>query len=126
MENLYLPIALTFTSVVLLVLFFVSRLDNIKLRGELAKAEIDIRFLKESIAIRDWYVSSLKMYSALLKNDCNRNFISSPSFQEMLIREFELFDKVRSLNPEIELDQEIMKSRQFYAYLMIPKNNLPS
>ncbi|MDP3697433.1 MAG: hypothetical protein Q8R55_05445 [Candidatus Taylorbacteria bacterium] len=107
-------------------IFILPRLENIKLRGELAKAEINIRFLKESIVIRDWCVNYLKIYVALLKNDFRLDFIGSSGFQEMLIKEFELFEKIRSFNPEIELDQEMMKGREIYAYLLMPKNSLPS
>lgn len=126
MENIYLSVAVILLVVVLLAGFLVSRLGNIRIRGELAKAEIDIRFLKELLIIRDWYSNSLKIYASLLKNGYSQNFISSSGFQEMLMREFELFEKIKSFNPEIELDQEMMRGREIYAYLMIPRNNLPS
>lgn len=126
MENIYLSVAVILLVVVLLAGFLVSRLDNIRLRGELAKAEIDIRFLKELLIIRDWYSNSLKIYALLLKNGYSQNFINSSGFQEMLMKEFELFEKIKSFNPEIELDQEMMRGREIYAYLMMPRNNLPS
>lgn len=126
MENVYSSVAFILIVVVSLAGLLVSRLDNIRLRGELAKAEINIRFLKELLVIRDWYSNSLKIYASLLKNGYGQNFISSPGFQEMLMREFELFEKIKSFNPEIELDQEMMRGREIYAYLMIPRNNLPS
>src|SRR3989338_6780194 len=115
MENLYLLITFLLAIVVLLILLFVSQLDCIKLRGELAKAEIHMRFLKRSVIIRDWHTSSLKIYAALLKNGYSSKFIGSSSFQEMLMKEFELFDQIRLFNPETEFDPEIMRMREFYA-----------
>lgn len=126
MENWYLLIAFVLTSVVLLIMLLAVRLENINLRFELAKAEIDIRFFKEIITIRDWRINSLEIYAALFKNNFSKSFISSSGFQERLLREFELFEKVRLFNPEIGLDEETIKSREVYMMMMIPKDNLPS
>ncbi len=126
MENWYLLITFALTSVVLLSMLLAVRLENINLRFELAKVEMDARFFEERIVLGDWRINSLEIYTALLKNNFSRSLISSSGFQAMLLKELELFEKVRSLNPEIGLDEETMKSREVYMQMMISKNSLPS
>lgn len=126
MENVYLLIVLALASLVFLALLFVERVDHIETRGKLAEAKIKIKFLEDSVIIREWCINSLKIYGALLKNLYDPVFIKSSVFQSMLIRELELFEKVKLFNRDIELDKEIMRGREIYACLMVPQGTLPS
>lgn len=92
----------------------------------MAEAKSKIKFLEKISIIREWRINSLKIYGALLKNNYSVSLVNSPGFQVMLVRELELFEKVKSFNREIELDKEMMQGREIYARLMVPQGTLPS
>lgn len=119
-------VILALVCVVLLVMFYLAWWDLIKLRSTVSLMELDLKFLREELVLKNWLINGREIALMLYQSNFNPAVIKTPQFQQKVLMDFELFEQVKSFNPDIAKDEEVIRGREFYLKFLISTNNLPS
>lgn len=109
---------LTFWFFILMVMYFAWRIffGRISSNKEKSKEEftkLKREWLENGTAIADWVRTHLQELNLNLEAT-----ISNPEFQELLRKDFEIYEKLVTLDPKLKEDPTVIKGRDFYKFLI--------